>query len=208
MKLLTINVLDPTHLLNLSIICGIIKMKYMGLRNNIMLAKGDKMEAIVNQKTIIHKDELEPQRCRKENGYVRPDILEKQKQDYIENLDRENETVWGEPIEFVTLNKPVYNRLTRSFDREKTIHAIKLGRLYFYVKDELTPNYAYTAEEIKEFLLEGDIGAWIEELMVKEGYYMDFAGGVDNPSNYREKIFASIGTSYDHNPTGDWQIIA
>ena len=141
-------------------------------------------------------------------GYVRPEVLERQKQDYLENLDRENETVWGEPIEFVTINKKVYNRKTGSFDIEKTIHAIKLGRLYFYVKDELTPNYSYTAEEIKEFLLDGDIGAWIDELIVKKGYYMDFAGGVDNPSNYREKVFASIGATPWQAPYHDWQIIA
>lgn len=139
-------------------------------------------------------------------GYVRPEVLEKQKQDYLENLDRENETVWGEPIEFVTVTVPIISY--RHIEGYEDIHAVKLGRLYFYVKDELTPEYPYTAEEIKEFLLDGDIGAWIDELIVKEGYYMDFAGGVDNPSNYREKVFASIGSTPWQAPYHDWQIIA
>lgn len=164
------------------------------------------MEAIVNQETIVHKDELAPKRCRKENGYVRPDILVKRKKDYLENLDRENETVWGEPIEFVTVTVPIWGYY--DIEGYEDIRAVKLGRLYFYVKDELTPEYPYTAEEIKDFLLDGDIGVWIDEIMVKEGYYMDFAGGVDNPRNYRERVFASIGSTYEQNPFGDWQIWA
>lgn len=76
------------------------------------------------------------------------------------------------------------------------------------MKDELTPNYSYSAKEIKDFLLDGDIGAWIDELIVKEGYYMDFAGGVDNPDNYREKVFASIGATPWQAPYHDWQIFA
>ena len=44
--------------------------------------------------------------------------------------------------------------------------------------------------------------------MVTKGYFMDFAGGVDNPDNYQDKVFACIGATFDQNPFGDWQIFA
>ena len=141
-------------------------------------------------------------------GYVRPDTLEKKKQDYLENLDRENETVWGEPIEFVTVDYPIYNRTTNSFDSTKTLNAIKLGHLYFFVKDELTPEYSYTAEEIKDFLLDGDIGVWVTKPRVKQGYFMDYAGGMDEPLNFHEQLFADIGSTPWQAPYHDWQIWA
>lgn len=84
------------------------------------------MNKTINDFNTNHK--VEQQHNNDKNEYVRPEYLEKQKQEYMANLDREKETVWGYPIEEVTVNIPVYNNNLNCFDGEKTIHAIKLGR--------------------------------------------------------------------------------
>lgn len=163
------------------------------------------MKAMMEQ-AMVTTQQAEQQESAKLNGYQRPDVLKQRKINYLNNLDRNKQTVWGYPIEEVTVSVPVWNgHLVSGY---MDINAVKLGHLYFYVKDEITPEYSYTAPEIKQFLLDGDIGVWVDELMVTKGYFMDFDGGVDNPDNYQDKVFACIGATFDQNPFGDWQIFA
>lgn len=151
------------------------------------------MEAIVNSSKIENNETSK----KTENGanYVRPKYLEELKQQYLDNLDKENETVWGQRIEVVTVKKPKYNRSLRKFEGEREFKALKVGHLYFYVKDEATPNNPFTAQELKDILLEGDIGCFIEERLVTKGY-----------RDKGEDVFASIGAAPFLENCHEWQI--
>ncbi len=139
------------------------------------------------------------------NSYIRPKHLIENKQKYLANLNREKETIWGQPIEEVTINIPVFNNFIRKYDSEKEIKALKVGHLYFYVKDEATPDHPFDSKELKALLLEGDIGCVIDEKLVTEGYCYE-GGDPESPSNYFEKIFASIGAAPFLENCHEWQI--
>lgn len=146
------------------------------------------MEAIVNYSKIENNET-------NNKTYVRPKYLEELKRQYLDNLDKENETVWGQRIEVVTVKKPIYNRSLRKIEGEREIKALKVGHLYFYVKDEATPNNPFTAQELKDILLEGDIGCFIEERLVIKGY-----------RGKGEDVFASIGAAPFLENCHEWQI--
>lgn len=81
---------------------------------------------------------------------------------------------------------------------------VKLGQLYFFAKNESSPEYSYTAKEIIKFLLDGDIGCVIDENIVQYGCnHLPDNKNIDDQLDYY--LLAEIVAAPKDNQ-GEWDV--